>query len=177
MPTEKNHDASPIFLTILLILAIATPAHACRFTKPLSDEQIGQADLIFIGRAIAYQSGEPATITFKVEKVIRGQSITDTIEVYWQNGNFGEPDSLSEFQNYYGTRNHVGIILPQTYNSRRKCEEKPAVTGLGQPTTVTWCSIGNLPLPFYPADDFKFYDKPWVITEPCSETFIAPAEL
>lgn len=161
---------------IILFLAIATPAQACRFTKPLSDEQKAQADLIFIGRAIAYQPGEPAVITFRVEQVVRGQSATDTVLVYWQNGNFGEPVSLSEFQKHYGTRSQVGVILPQVYNARRKCEKVPAVTGLGQPTTITQCTIGNLPLPFYPADDFKFYDKPWVVGELCSTTFITSAQ-
>jgi len=173
-PRAGGRTGRRLFLALFL-LATLTPAQACRSTVPLSEAQKAQADLVFVGRAIAYQPGEPARITFRIEQLVRGQSATETIQVYWQNGNFGEPAALGEFQKYYGIRSEVGVILPQTYNARRKCGPVPAVTGLGQPTTITHCTTGGLPLPFYPADDFAYYDKPWVVGEICSTTFITPA--
>ena len=163
-----------LFLALFL-LATLTPALACRSTAPLSEAQKAQADLVFVGRASAYEPGEQTRITFRIEQIVRGENAAKTIQVYWLNGNSGEPASLSEFRKYYGIRSEVGVILPQTYNALRKCAPMPAVNGLGQPTTIMQCTTGGLPLPFYPADDFRFYDKPWVVGEPCSTTFITPA--
>lgn len=162
-----------LFLAIFL-LATLTPAQACRSTAPLSEAQKAQADLVFVGRAIAYEPGEPARITFRIEQIVRGENAAETIQVYWLNGNSGEPASLSEFRKHYGIRSEVGVILPQTYNARRKCGPVPAVNGLDQPATIIECTTGGLPLPFYPADDFGFYDKPWVVGAPCSTSFIVP---
>lgn len=173
-PRAGGRTGRQLFFAFFL-LATLTPALACFTTKPLGEAQKAQADLVFVGRAIAYQPGQPARITFRIEQLVRGEMAAGTIEVYWQNGNFGEPASLSEFRKYYGARSEVGVILPQTYNARRKCAPVPAVNGLGQPTTITHCSTGGLPLPFYPADDFAYYDKPWVVGEICSTTFITPA--
>lgn len=173
-PRAGGRTGRQLFFALFL-LATLTPALACFTTKPLGEAQKAQADLVFVGDAIAYQPGQPARITFRIEQLVRGEMAAGTIEVYWQNGNFGEPASLSEFRKYYGIRSEVGVILPQTYNARRKCAPVPAVNGLGQPTTITHCTTGGLPLPFYPADDFAYYDKPWVVGEICSTTFITPA--
>lgn len=178
MPEPESHAPSragrQLFLAAFL-LATLTPALACRYTELLSEAKKAQADLVFVGQAIAYEAGKPARITFRIEKLVRGETAAETIEVYWQNGNFGEPPALGEFQKHYGTRSEVGIILPPTFNARRKCTLVPTVTGLGQPTTITQCTTGGLPLPFDPADDFGYYDKPWVVGEVCSTTFITPA--
>ena len=178
MPEPESQAPSragrQLFLAAFLLATLA-PALACRYTQALSEAQKAQADLVFVGRAIAYEAGEPARITFRIEQVVRGETAAETIQVYWRNGNFGEPPALGEFQKYYGLRSQVGVILPPTYNARRKCEKVPATNGLGQLTTITQCTTGGLPLPFYPAADFEFYDKPWVVGEFCSTTFITPA--
>lgn len=173
-PRAGGRTGRQLFFAFFL-LATLTPTLACRSTAPLSEAQKAQADLVFVGRASAYEPGEPARITFRIEQIVRGENAGETIQIYWLNGNSGEPASLSEFQKYYGIRSEVGVILPQTYNARRKCAAMPAVTGLGQPTTITHCTTGGLPLPFYPADDFAHDDKPWVVGEVCSTTFIMPA--
>jgi hypothetical protein len=167
-----------IVLLIVLALVISPYAYACRITQLLSEEQKNMADIVFVGRATAYQPGQPATIRFNVEKVLKGKpdAVGDMLEVYWRNGNFGEPDSLDDFRKAYGVRSKVGIILPQTYNARRTCENVTAYNGLGEAGAMTSCSTGGLPLAFVPDKDFRFDDKPWVIGDWCSETFIAPAD-
>jgi hypothetical protein len=169
------------YLWIIVLLGIiGTPpyAYACLYQKTLTEEQASEADLVFTGNAVDYapaNKGSPAVVTFHVEKIILGNAPSDTLQVYWVNGMFGESLSLKEFRTKYGYKNKVGVIFPETYNSHRKCEKKPGVNGLGEKVETIYCTI-DLPLPFYPKEDATFYDKPWIISDVCSTAFISPAD-
>lgn len=164
--------------SLIILLTAAIPlAHACQTEEALTQAEKDQADTVFMGRATAYApstSEKPTEITFRIEKVIHGQPISSTLSVYWQNGNFGESQSLAEFQKDYGEQTIVGVIFPKTYISHITCSNEDAVNGLGKPVKVSRCST-DIPLPFYPTENANFYDKPWVIGKVCSPAFLTPA--
>jgi len=164
-----------------LLLVFAAPAFACHVTKTLTKEQIAKADAIFEGRVLSVQTPKCSgicesaivgrrVVVFQVEKVLSGLKLKDTIEVYWQNGTFGEVDSASAFRLRYGDLSKVGVIMPDTINKNIRCQKVSAVTGLGEPTTMERCQL-DLPLPFL-AKANATTDKPWVVSEICSESFI-----
>ncbi len=143
--------------------------------KPLTEAQIDKADVIFIGHPVKVSvSSKPSTkgihvITFNVEKVLKGKVIGSQIEVYWQNGTFGEPDTLPEFRERFGSHNKVGIIMPQTIKSHTKCGPVSSHIG-GKRITSIDCNL-DLPLPFLPQPNLNF-DLPWIISDVCSPAFI-----
>lgn len=164
-------------LKVLLVLIIThLPSQACPFEKSMTKEQIAKADVVFVGRAtkINRSEGKRAhTISFTVEKVLKGKDIGKTIEVFWQNGTFGESDDLSAFHKQYGPRNEVAIVLPGTIKAHTKCEPTQGVTGDGKRITTISCST-DLPVPFLPQPDMVF-EKPWIISEVCSRAYIQNA--
>lgn len=108
-----------LLISFVPILLATELAQACLVQGPLTDELKSKADLVFIGRAIAYtpprlaQAGErgegtPARIRFKIEKILRGSRKSE-IEVSWINGTFGESKDLEAFLKTYGARSHVGV--------------------------------------------------------------------
>ena len=173
------------FLFFSTFLCIMTPVYACLVIKPLTKVQIEKADIIFEGRAMSVRTPTctgicdgkivgPRSIVFQIDKIIKGKMLNDQIEVYWQNGTFGEVDNFMTFRLQYGFRSKVGIITAETINKAIRCETIPAVTGLGKSTTIEKCET-SLPLPFLPKAN-STTDKPWIISDICSESYVMPVE-
>jgi hypothetical protein len=129
----------------LILLTLSTPSSlACPMKKPLTEEVKSRAEIVFIGKAIAYtprpkfnpksrQSRRPAIIRFQVEKVLSGPEQNE-YEVYWINGTFGQSLSLEDFIKGYGSRTRVGITNSYKHKG--------------------------------------FEDRPWVVQDPCTPPYM-----
>jgi hypothetical protein len=139
--------------------------------QPLTDEQMQQAQSVFIGTAIAYEatrSPNPDVITFRVEKVVSGKSVEGIIKVNWIHGTFGMPGSLREFHRSYGKKIKVGILFQEAFPG--ECSVKDFINALtGEKVPQRTCT-----------SDFIGKDSeselPWVMNAPCSEPYIMPVE-
>ena len=160
---------------LLACTGFSVSAHACITSQALSDGQKAAADTVFIGHAVGLAPGEPAVVTFAVEQIVTGQKLPSEVQVYWQNGMFGESASLQEFQQTYGLHSKVGILQPATIRAHITCSMDEATNGLGQKTQVRNCRT-DLPLPFYPDPKMARLDRPWIIGDVCTPAYIEPAE-
>lgn len=110
-----------ITLSLLISLSVQ-PAFACRLTKPLSDEEKGKIEVLFIGEPIRTEffdkdqgNGQvKARVTYQTIKTLKGKN-QDQWTVYQPFDWFGSPTSLAEFKQIYGERNEVGISVTETY--------------------------------------------------------------
>lgn len=166
------------FLGLLIFLfALSGNASACLMIEELQKEDLEKSDLEFLGKAeeLVFAQGKPGQVRFSVEKVLKGKYSGKTIEVFWMNGNFGEPSSLEEFQKKFGKRSRVGIILPETIRKNTKCVQVPRAGAQGAKASRLSCDwIVRLPLPFPPSEEKQ--EKPWVLSKVCSNSFIFKAD-
>lgn len=163
-----------IAMIACVLLFSSAPAQACIISKELSQVQKSEADVIFYGWPIGYTptSGrgdqwEPARMTYEIESVLRGDLGTeDKITVYWVNGTFVESLNLNDFKFRYGTKQRVGLILPETYRSWCRIKDyKNALTGKITQKESCLGPFNARPVPGQP-------DLPWVMNAGCSNSFI-----
>lgn len=139
---------------------VALPAMSCMFTKPLSKDMEGAAEVVFYAVPSSYEiitcpsqgkGIEPfqfARVGFKTSKTIRGEDKKEWL-VIWINGNFGLPKKLSDFTAIYGSDVEVGLARHGTKNLNLS-------EGYSK----------------FPEIYNRFGKLPCVIQEPCSEPYI-----
>lgn len=158
---------------IWTIAASVSPVHACPRLTPLTGNDLDQADLVFIGEPVAYESqtaGNFARIRFTVHETIRGNAPGDTITAYWSHGTFGTPNSLEGLKSYYGSRVRVGLILPETYLGWCKVMLRYNA-GTGR---TRWGMSCFGPYNARPLGENR--NLPWIMNEGCSGPYMFDAE-
>lgn len=158
------------FIFTLIFLGLASSAQACMIQQPLTEQDMNQAQTVFIGKAVRYEKSKPpkpARITFDVEKILQGREVKDEITVSWIHGTFGMPETLRKFRKKYGRTTKVGILFPDTFPET--CKMVTSRNGLGE----------VLPERELCRSDFigsRKSEQIWVLNKPCSGPYMMAAE-
>ena len=125
-------------LLVAVLLALATlwvlpaPASACDCSVATDVEYLAGAEVVFTGTVIDDQQGEPRTLTFRVDRVYKGQATTTQVVSTAQN----EASCGLELRGadpfvIYADQGQTGLTANLCGGSR--AGEAPASLGLGQP--------------------------------------------
>ena len=98
----------------LLVILLLLPrfAFACRALGPFNPADKKLAEVVFEGKATAYEllpGKQEAQVTFRVTKTLRGEKKKEWAVLYGSNINSAPPASLEVFWTLYGKANEVGI--------------------------------------------------------------------
>ncbi len=171
-------------LAIAFAMLLSETASACTIPHSLSADQQGRADSVFFGRiaSIEYAATEltnrrvsdrSATITFDVQRTVRGRPLQGSIEVYGFSNTGNRRVSLEEFVARYGRNVYVGIVWPDTIKSHTTCRDDQWKNGSGEKLRVPYCKVDLPIVPFgYKPADAPRMDRPRVIEDLCGDQFI-----
>lgn len=97
-----KHPQAMIAGLLLAAAAVSQPANACLDIAPFVMEDMRQADVVFIGKPVAYERispDEPDTLsdygllTVHAEQVLKGSASGDVV-LYWWNSTFAVPETF-----------------------------------------------------------------------------------
>jgi len=169
-------------LVIVLAILQCETASACVIQRSLSADQRGRADSVFFGRVVRIQyatehggiSDRSATITFDIQRTVRGRPVEGTIEVYGFSNTGIYQISIEDFVARYGRDVYVGIVFPETIKAHTRCRDEEWTTGSGAKFTTPYCRVDLPIVPFgYKPADAPRMDRPRVIEQICSGQFIS----
>lgn len=125
-------------LLVAVLLALATlwvlpaPASACDCTALTEAEHAANANVVFTGTIIDDQQGEPRTLTFRVDRVYRGEAITtQTVTTAGTGGACGLSIDGAGPYLVFARAEQTGLAADQCGGTR--LGSAPAGLGLGQP--------------------------------------------
>ncbi|WP_167449080.1 hypothetical protein [Mesorhizobium hawassense] len=151
----------------------------------MSADQRNRADSIFFGRVVRIQyapiegtnskvADRSATITFNIQRTVRGRAIEGIVQVYGFSNTGKYRVSIEDFVARYGRDVYVGIVWPETIKSHTTCRDEQWTTGSGRKLTMPYCRVDLPIVPFgYKPEDAPRMDRPRVIEELCGDQFIS----
>ena len=164
------------YFYIFLLVLVPELSLACFVERELTDELKSHADIVFQGEAINYSSSklgknglEPAEITFRVDKVLKGPKLSVT-SAKWVNGTFGESSNLTEFKKDYGKKITVGLITSKALARITECKKVRSTNeGTGEISIEEDCTTPLIAGEYRKKEES---DKNWVVQGACTPPFL-----